>query len=115
MPLKNFQKVKLKNGITVLCESRPLPLISLSITNQFGASFEESEIKGIAHLIEHLVFTGTKTRTHEDISREIEKKGGILNAFTSHEVTSFWFKLPSEHVFAGADIIVDMLKNPLFN
>jgi len=110
-----FQKRKLKNGITVLYEQRDLPIVSFSISNPFAASHEESKIKGIAHFIEHLVFTGTKTRTHEDISREIEKRGGVLNAFTAQDVTSFWFKLPSEHLFSGMDILVDMLKNPLFD
>ena len=95
-------------------ERRDLPLVSLSISNQFGAEFEKSEIKGIAHVIEHLLFTGTKKRTHEDISREIEKKGGVLNAYTDHGVTSYWFKLPSEHVFAGLDILTDMLNNTIF-
>jgi len=105
----------LKNGIEVIMEKRELPIVALSITNKFGASSEKSEIKGVAHVIEHLLFTGTKTRTHEDISRSIEKKGGILNAFTSNEMTSFWFKLPSEHVFIGLEILADMLNNPLFD
>lgn len=109
-----FQKKKLSNGMIVLHEERDLPLVSLSITNKFGAAHETSSIKGIAHVIEHLVFTGTKTRTHEDISREIESKGGVLNAFTNECVTSFWFKLPSEHVFAGLDILSDILNNPIF-
>lgn len=113
--MKNFFKRKLRNGMTVIMEKRELPVVSFSITNKFGAAFEESKIKGIAHVIEHLLFTGTKTRSHEDISREIEKRGGVLNAFTNHEATSYWFKLPSEHLFAGMDIIVDMLKNPLFD
>jgi len=108
-------KKKLKNGITIVMEKRELPVVSVSISNPFGGAFEKSEEKGIAHFIEHLVFTGTKTRTHEDISREIEKKGGILNAFTANEVTSFWFKLPSEHLFSGLDIIVDIIKNPKFD
>lgn len=111
----NFIKKKLKNGITLIGEKRDLPIVSLSITNNYGGAFEESKIKGIAHFMEHLVFTGTKTRTHEDISREIEKKGGILNAYTANEITSFWFKLPSEHVFAGMDILIDMLNNPKFD
>lgn len=106
---------KLKNGMTVVMEKRDLPLVSVSITNRFGGAYEKSEIKGVAHFIEHLLFTGTATRTHEDISREIEKKGGVLNAFTANEVTSFWFKLPSEHLFAGLDILTDMLKNPRFD
>jgi len=111
----NFQKRTLKNGITVLHEPRNLPVVSFSISNPFAGSHEESKIKGIAHFIEHLLFTGTKTRTHEDISREIEKKGGVLNAFTAQDVTSFWFKLPSEHLFSGIDILIDMLNNPLFD
>ncbi|MEK6843968.1 MAG: pitrilysin family protein [Nanoarchaeota archaeon] len=110
-----FFKKTLKNGITVLMEKRDLPLISACIANRFGGAYEKSEIKGIAHLIEHLVFTGTKTRTHEDISREIEKKGGILNAFTGNEVTCFYFKLPSKHLFSGLDILVDIIKNPKFD
>lgn len=109
-----FMRKKLKNGMNVIMEKRELPIVALSVSNRFGAGAEESRIKGIAHFIEHLVFTGTKTRSHEDISREIEKRGGVLNAFTANEVTSFWFKLPSEHVFSGIDILIDMLNNPAF-
>lgn len=111
----NFQKRKLKNGITVIHEKRDLPIVCFSITNPFAGAHETSDIKGIAHFIEHLVFTGTETRNSEEISREIEKKGGILNAFTANDATSFWFKLPSEHLFSGIDILVDMLKNPKFD
>ncbi len=96
-------------------EKREVPVVSFSITNRFGGAYEDSNIKGVAHFIEHLLFTGTKTRTHEDISREIEKKGGELNAFTSHEMTSFHFKIPSIHFAAGLNILTDMLNNPLFD
>jgi len=109
-----FLKRKLKNGITVLMEKRDVPVVALSISNPFGGAFENAEMKGVAHFIEHLLFTGTKTRTHEDISREIEKKGGLLNAFTDQEVTSYWFKMPSEHIFVGLDVLTDMLNNPVF-
>jgi len=105
---------KLTNGINVIMEKRNLGIVSFCIANKFGAIFEDDKIKGISHFIEHLVFTGTKTRSHEDISREIEKKGGILNAFTANEVTSFYFKLPSEHLFSGLNILSDMLNNPVF-
>lgn len=113
--MKNFKKRKLKNGMTVLHERRDLPVVSFSISNPFAASHEESKIKGIAHFIEHLLFTGTRSRTHEDISREIEKKGGVLNAFTAQDVTSYWFKLPSEHLMSGINILLDMLKNTTFD
>ncbi len=110
-----FLRKKLKNGITIIMEKRDLPVVALSISNPFGGAFEDAKVKGVAHFIEHLLFTGTKTRNHEDISREIEKKGGILNAFTDHEVTSYWFKLPSEHIFSGLDILTDMLSNSKFD
>lgn len=109
-----FQKIKLKNGITVLYEERDLPLICYSISNPFGGSYETSDVKGVAHLFEHLLFTGTKTRTHEDISGEIEKKGGVINAFTAQDVTSYFFKMPSEYAEIGIEIIHDILKNPTF-
>jgi predicted Zn-dependent peptidase len=110
-----FFKRKLANGITVVMEKRNLPVVSLCIANKFGGAHEKSEEKGVAHFIEHLLFTGTENRSHEDISREIEKKGGILNAFTAHEITSYWFKMPAEKLFSGMDILVDMLKNPKFD
>lgn len=110
-----FLRKKLKNGMTVIMEKRELPVVSVSITNRFGAAFEESKIKGIAHVIEHMLFTGTKTRSHEDISREIEKRGGVVNAFTANEITSFLFKLPSEHIFSGLTILADILTEPTFD
>jgi len=114
MKLK-FHRKKLKNGITVLFEKRNLPIVSLSITNKFGAACEQSKIKGIAHVIEHMLFKGTKTKTQEQISKEIERRGGILNAYTAHEITSFWFKLPSEHIMSGLKILTDIIKNPDFD
>lgn len=109
-----FRRKILKNGITVLYEKRDLPIVSISIANRVGASSETSDIKGISHVIEHMLFTGTKTRTNEDISKEIENRGGVLNAFTAQDVTSYWFKLPSEHAITGLNILIDMLKNATF-
>ncbi len=110
----NFQKIKLKNGITVLFEERDLPLVCYSISNPFGGAYESSAVKGVAHLFEHLLFTGTKTRNHEDISGEVEKKGGVLNAFTAQDVTTYFVKMPSEYIDIGIEIIHDILKNPTF-
>ncbi|MGV8142434.1 MAG: M16 family metallopeptidase [Candidatus Pacearchaeota archaeon] len=110
-----FEKRKLKNGMTVLFEKRDLPIVCYSISNPFGGAYENSDVKGVAHLFEHLLFIGTKTRTHEDISREIEKRGGILNAFTAQDVTTYWCKVPSEHVGVAMDILHDILINPTFD
>src|SRR3989344_346851 len=71
--------------------------------------------KGISHFIEHLLFKGTKKRSQKEIATEIEKKGGILNAFTSEEITSFWNKIPSKHLATGVDIVSDLILNPKFD
>lgn len=109
-----FYKKKLKNGLSVLFEKRKLPVVTVSTTAKFGSEYESAELKGVAHFIEHLVFKGTKKRNVKEISQEIEKKGGIINAFTSEEITSFWNKLPSKYLNVGIDISSDLALNPLF-
>lgn len=108
-------KKKLKNGMTVVMEKRELPIVSVAITNKFGSEYEEGKIKGIAHFIEHLLFTGTKKRSSKDISREIDSRGGIINAFTANEITSFWVKIPSEHIDVALDVLTDMLNNSVID
>lgn len=110
----NFYKKKLNNGLTVLFEKRNLPLITTSVSVKVGAEYEQQKTKGISHFIEHLVFKGTKKRTQQKISGEIEKKGGVLNAFTGEEITCFLNKLPSKHLNLGIDISSDLTLNPLF-
>lgn len=110
----NFYKKKLRNGLTVLFERREVPVVLSSVSVKFGSEYEVERIKGVSHFIEHLVFKGTKKRNVKQISAEVEKKGGILNAFTSEEVTCFWDKLPSKYLDIGIDIVSDLCLNPLF-
>ena len=49
-----------------------------------------------------------------EIPKEIEGKGGILNAFTGEEITAFWNKLPSKYFRLGSDISRDLVLNPVF-
>jgi len=113
--IDNFYKKKLKNGLTVLFEKRSLPIISTIAAVNFGGGFETEKEKGIAHLIEHLLFKGTKKRSYDKLSREIEKKGGILNGYTSEEVTAFWNKLPDKHFNTSIEIASDLILNPKFD
>ncbi len=110
-----FYRKKLDNGLTVLFEKRKLPVVTSSVTMKYGSEYESENIKGVSHFIEHLVFKGTKNRNHKQISDEVEKKGGVLNAFTSEEVTCFWNKLPSRHFELGINISADLALNPLFD
>lgn len=110
-----FYKKKLKNGLTILFEKRKFPTISMSASVNQGFAYENEKEKGISHFAEHLMFKGTKTRTHKEIAEEIEKKGGILNAYTDEEITSYWNKLPSRHFNSSIDICKDLILNPAFH
>ena len=110
-----FYKKKLKNGLTVLFEKRSLPIVSVASAIRYGSAYDPLEKKGIAHFLEHLMFKGTKKRTAEEIAKEIEKKGGIINANTADDVTFYWNKLPSRHIATGIDISSDLILNPKFD
>lgn len=112
---KNFKKKILKNGLTILFEKRDLPIITIIFAVRNGTANESAKEKGISHFIEHMLYKGTKNRTYLQIAEEIEKKGGILNGFTSEETTAFWCKLPSEHLNVGLEVLTDMFKNSIFD
>ena len=109
-----FQKTKLKNGLTVLHEKREVPVTTVMLAAKFGAAYESSEEKGIAHFIEHLCFKGTEKRNVKQVAEEVEKVGGDLNAFTHEEITAYHVKLPSEHLNVAMDVIFDIFFNASF-
>jgi len=109
-----FKKKKLKNRLTILFEKRDVPVTTVMLGTRFGSAYETENEKGIAHFIEHLCFKGTKKRTAREIAFELEKVGGILNAFTSEQVTAYHVKLPSEHLELAMDVIFDIYFNPIF-
>ncbi|MDD5191814.1 MAG: pitrilysin family protein [Candidatus Nanoarchaeia archaeon] len=109
-----FYRKKLDNGVTVLFERRQVPVVAVASSVKSGAQYESADIKGISHFLEHLVFKGTKKRTVQEIPKEIESKGGIINAFTGEEITTYWNKLPSKYFELGADISRDLVLNPIF-
>jgi len=111
----NFYRKKLKNGMTILFEKRKLPVVSVAFAVRYGGVNEQAHERGIAHFIEHLLYKGTKNRTHKQISEEIEKNGGILNGFTEETITAFWCKMPSDKLRIALDVIGDMIQNPKFD
>ena len=111
----DFVKKKLGNGLTILFEKRRLPIVSTACAVRQGFAYETEKEKGISHFVEHLMFKGTKTRTYKQIGDEIEKKGGVLNAFTGEEVTAYWNKMPNKHINASLDVASDLILNPRFD
>jgi len=109
-----FQKKVLANGLTVLFEKRDVDVTTVMLGVRYGSGYDSVEEKGMAHFIEHLCFKGTEKRSALDISSEVEKVGGVLNAFTHEELTAYHVKLPSEHLEVAMDVIFDVFFNPIF-
>ncbi|MCX7871480.1 MAG: insulinase family protein [bacterium] len=78
-----------------------------------GSLYEKEEEKGIAHLIEHSVFRGSKNYP-SDIPKYINYLGGYTNAYTSYDQTVYYIKLPTYNLDKGLDVLIDMVLNPLF-
>ncbi len=107
-----FNKKILSNGLTILHEKRDVPVTTVMLAAKYGAAYEEKKEKGIAHFLEHLCFKGTKRRTVLQISSEIERLGGMFNAFTHEEITAYYAKLPSDHLRVAMDVIFDIFFSP---
>ncbi len=107
---------QLSNGIRVVTEVLPyLQSASFGVWINVGSANEDESNNGIAHIIEHMLFKGTTTRSAKQIADEMARIGGNMNAFTSKECTSYYATTLSEHLPIAIDIISDMLKNSLID
>jgi predicted Zn-dependent peptidase len=79
-----------------------------------GTRHEPWKASGVAHLVEHMMFKGTKKRTAYALSSAIENKGGELNALTSREATVYYARVLPEETETATDVIADMLRNSIF-
>ena len=80
-----------------------------------GAVYETSANAGVSHFIEHMMFKGTEKRSARQIAEDIDKIGGQMNAFTGKEATCYYVKTISDNLEKGAEVILDMLNNALFD
>lgn len=87
--------------------------VTVSLGFATGSRYEDASEQGIAHLVEHMLFKGTaRYPTAQLISETIEGVGGILNAGTEKEVTTYWAKVASEHLDLAVDLLADMATSP---
>jgi zinc protease len=98
----------------ILKENHNVPVISSVVVVNAGGKNESDEDNGVSHLLEHLLFDGTKTRNREDITEGIKAKGGYINAFTRKEMTGYIILMPKEFFEIGLEIQADMLFNSVF-
>lgn len=111
-----YQQATLSNGLRIVCESIPqVHSVSLGVWVGTGSRYEEPEINGISHFLEHMLFKGTTNRTAKQIAETIDAVGGQLNAFTTKEYTCFYAKVLGKHFQLGVDLLSDMITNSVLS
>jgi predicted Zn-dependent peptidase len=112
---EGVEKTILPNGLTVITEPMDhVHSVSVGIWIRAGSRREPAEINGLSHFIEHMVFKGTERRSAEDIAREVDSVGGMLDAFTSKELVCFNTRVLDEHLPKAFDVVSDMVLAPKF-
>jgi predicted Zn-dependent peptidase len=104
----------LKGGPLVLSENIPgVRSVAVGVWIRWGASHDPDEKMGGSHLLEHMIFKGTETRSAREIALGIEGIGGALDAYTSREHTACHARVLDEHLPIAVDILTDLMFRPL--
>src|ERR1700693_4139746 len=110
-----YKLTTLPNGLRVATESLPgVETVAVAISVGVGARYESEAENGISHLLEHMAFKGTKTRSARDIAEAFDNIGGQSNAYTSTDMTVYFAKVLKQDVRLAVDILGDIMQNSLF-
>jgi predicted Zn-dependent peptidase len=114
--MRLYHKEVLRNGLRLVTASMPhTRSVSIGFFIGAGSRYESDNEAGISHFIEHLCFKGTATHpSASDICTVIEGVGGMINAGTDKELTIYWSKVAQPHFHSALEVMVDMLRNSLF-
>jgi predicted Zn-dependent peptidase len=112
----DVQVTTLSNGLTVVTDRMPqLKTAALGVWVRTGSRAENRDQNGITHLLEHMAFKGTASRSARQIAEQIEAVGGELNAATSIEHTNYYARILSEDLPLAVDLLADILQNSSFD
>lgn len=113
----NYKKTILKNGLRVITvPMKSTEAVTVMVLVSAGSDYEQKEINGLSHFLEHMCFQGTKSRPNTgDVSRELDSLGAQSNAFTGEEYTGYWAKAHKKNINKLINIVSDIYLNPVFN
>lgn len=110
-----LQTTTLDSGLRVITDTvREVDSVAVGVWADVGTRHEDLTHNGVAHMVEHMMFNGTPTRTSQQIVEEIESVGGQMNAYTGREVTAYYVHLLKEDLPRAMDVLSDIVQNPLF-
>ena len=109
------KKSILDSGLRLVTQNMPhSESVSIFISIKAGSRDETRDEFGVAHFSEHMLFKGTKDRPSPLlVTSPIESTGGMLNASTGYESTTYWCKIPKHAFSIGLEILLDMIQNSL--
>src|SRR5438445_2295083 len=112
-PSSSAQKWFLPNGLTIIVqEDHSAPVASVQAWCATGSIEEDAHLgAGLSHILEHMLFKGTKTRSTNEIAQKIQDVGGYINAYTSFDRTVFWIDVPTDGVATALDVLADAMMN----
>jgi zinc protease len=106
-----YEKV-LDNGLKViLLENHKAPVITFQVWYRVGSRNEQWGKTGLSHMLEHMMFKGTKKVGPEEFSRIIQENGGNDNAFTSNDYTAYFENISSDRVQVPISLESDRMQN----
>jgi len=109
-----LRRTDLPNGLTVLSEAVPgARSVAFGAWVRAATLHESAAQMGVSHLLEHMVFKGTTSRTAAEIALSLETLGGSLDAYTEREHTSYQARVLDEHLPDAASVIGDLIFEPL--
>ncbi len=103
----------LPNGLGIIVqEDRSAPVASVQAWIATGSIHEDARLgAGMSHMLEHMLFKGTRTRGASEIAQRIQDAGGYINAYTSFDRTVYWIDIPSK----GAPVAIELLADAVMN
>jgi predicted Zn-dependent peptidase len=105
-----YNRTLLDNELNVISsEMKNMSSVSLGVWVGVGGRYESREKSGISHLVEHMLFKGTPSRSTKQLKQAVEGVGGSFNGFTSDEATCYMVKVPEKHMELGLDVLSDMV------
>src|SRR4029079_9351206 len=112
-PPTTAQKWISPKGLTAISqEDRSAPVASVQAWCATGSIDEDQHLgAGLSHILEHMLFKGTKTQSANQIAQSIQDVGGYINAYTSFDRTVFWIDVPKDGVGTAVKALSDAMMN----
>ncbi len=112
-PPSSAKKWVLPDGLTLIVqEDHSAPVASVQAWCGTGSIDEDERLgAGLSHILEHMLFKGTKTQSSNAIAQKIQDVGGYINAYTSFDRTVFWIDVPKGGVPTALAVLSDAVMN----